>query len=181
MLRKSATEDGKDWDRLLPYVLFAYREAPHESTGFSPFERLYRREVRGPLDVVKERWEAKTSSSKSVVSHILLMRERLDKMTTIVQSNMQEAQSRQKNWYDQTARDRTLKAGEKVLILLPTSISKLLAKWHGPYEVVKQMGKVTYMVDMADKRKRRRIFHINLLRKWHEPKSPNFRRGRSRK
>jgi transposase InsO family protein len=57
MLRKCASKDGKDWDRLLPYVLFAYREAPQESTRFSPFELLYGREIRGPLDVLKEEWE----------------------------------------------------------------------------------------------------------------------------
>ncbi|KAL5494045.1 hypothetical protein EMCRGX_G015315 [Ephydatia muelleri] len=28
MLRKTAVDEGKDWDRLLPYVLFAYREVP---------------------------------------------------------------------------------------------------------------------------------------------------------
>ena len=47
MLRKSAAEDGKDWDKLIPYVLFAYREVPQESTGYSPFELLYGRDVRG--------------------------------------------------------------------------------------------------------------------------------------
>ena len=52
MLRRTANEEGKDWDRLLPYVLFAYREVPQESTGFSPFELLYGRKVRGPLDVL---------------------------------------------------------------------------------------------------------------------------------
>ena len=31
MLHKSVVEDGKDWDRLVPYVLFGYREVPHES------------------------------------------------------------------------------------------------------------------------------------------------------
>lgn len=55
MLRKTASEEGKDWDKLIPYVLFAYREVPQESTGFSPFELLYGREVRGPLDVLKEK------------------------------------------------------------------------------------------------------------------------------
>ncbi len=40
MLRKAATEDGKEWDRLIPYLLFAYREVPQSSTGFSPFELL---------------------------------------------------------------------------------------------------------------------------------------------
>ena len=41
MLRKHATKEEKDWDRLLPYVLFAYHEVPQASTGFSPFELLY--------------------------------------------------------------------------------------------------------------------------------------------
>ena len=43
MLRKAAVQEGKDWDRLIPYVLFAYREVPQSSTGFSPFELLYGR------------------------------------------------------------------------------------------------------------------------------------------
>ena len=28
MLRKTAISEGRDWDKLLPYVLFAYREVP---------------------------------------------------------------------------------------------------------------------------------------------------------
>ena len=28
MLRKVLTEQGKDWDKMLPYLLFAYREVP---------------------------------------------------------------------------------------------------------------------------------------------------------
>lgn len=56
MLRKTATSEGKDWDKLIPYVLFAYHEVPQESIGFSPFELLYGRAVRGPLDVIRETW-----------------------------------------------------------------------------------------------------------------------------
>lgn len=61
-------EDGRDWDRLIPYVLFAYREVLQTSTGFSPFELLYGRDVRGPLDVLKEKWEAEERSKESIVS-----------------------------------------------------------------------------------------------------------------
>ena len=96
MLRKTAQEDGKDWDKLLPYLLFAYREVPQSSTGFSPFELLYGWDVRGPLDVVKEQWETNPIGEESVVSHVLLMRERLEQMCTLVQGNLQEAQGRQK-------------------------------------------------------------------------------------
>ena len=53
MLHKLAREDGEDWDTLLPYLLFAYREVSQGSTGFSPFKLLYGRCVRGPLDILK--------------------------------------------------------------------------------------------------------------------------------
>ena len=36
MLRKVVTKEGKDWGKLLPHVLFAYREVPQASTGFLP-------------------------------------------------------------------------------------------------------------------------------------------------
>ena len=71
MLRKTACEEGKDWDFYILYVLFAYREVPQETTGFSPFELLYGREVLGPLDVLKESWEPSSGSDMSVVSHVL--------------------------------------------------------------------------------------------------------------
>ena len=41
LLRKLVSKESRDWDRLLPYVLFAYWEAPQSTTGFSPFELLY--------------------------------------------------------------------------------------------------------------------------------------------
>ncbi|XP_064475154.1 uncharacterized protein LOC135389103 [Ornithodoros turicata] len=38
MLKKTCQERPKDWDRYLEALLFAYREVPQESLGFSPFE-----------------------------------------------------------------------------------------------------------------------------------------------
>ena len=76
MLRKAAIEEGKDWDKMLPYLLFEYREVPHASTGFSPFELLYGHAVNGPLDVLKQTWEASQRSDESVVSHVLSMKTR---------------------------------------------------------------------------------------------------------
>lgn len=40
MLRKAIVEDGRNWDQLLLYVLFAVKEIPQSSTGFSPFDLL---------------------------------------------------------------------------------------------------------------------------------------------
>ena len=171
MLRRAAVEDRKDWDRLLPYLLFAYREVPQSSTGFSPFELLYGRQVHvhGPLDILRESWEAKSRSTESVVSYVLVMRERLSKMTELVQQNLAKAQTQQKTWYDKKARARKFEAGEEVLVLLPTSANKLLAQWQGPYKILRRIGGVNYKVDMVDKKKRKRILHVKLLQKWHVP------------
>ena len=173
MLRKTAVK-GKDWDKLLPYLLFAYREVPQASTGFSPFELLYGRAVRGPMDVLRESWEAKEESEESVVSHVLQMQERLSGMTDLVQENLGRAQKVQKTWYDGNARLREFKPGDSVLVLLPTSTSKLLAQWQGPYQVTRRLGNLNYEVDMHDRQKQRRIFHVNMLRRWHQPPHTSY-------
>ena len=56
------------------------------------------------------------------------------------------------------------RGGDLVLVLLPSSSSKLLAQWQGPYQIVERTGKVTYRVDMHDKRKRHRVLHVNMLK-----------------
>ena len=82
MLRKAAVEKGKDWDKMIPYLLIAYREVPQASTGFSPFELLYGRAVHGPLDVLRQTWEVDRKTDESVVSHILsiAIRDKMEKM-----------------------------------------------------------------------------------------------------
>ena len=168
MLRKFVAENAKDWDRWLPYLLFAYREVPQASTGFSPFELLFGRPVRGPLDVLKEVWEGpQTAETQSVLAHVLKMREKMEQMTELVRANMEKSQTRQKTWYDQKARQRILVPGQDVLLLLPTSESKLLAKWQGPYKVIRKMGPATYEIEMPERRRPRQTFHVNLLKEWH--------------
>ena len=36
LLRRTIQGEGREWEKYLPYVLFAYREVTQESTGFSP-------------------------------------------------------------------------------------------------------------------------------------------------
>ncbi len=57
MVRKFVNEDAKNWDKWLEPLLFAVREIPQASTGFSPFELLYGRQPRGVLAVIREVWE----------------------------------------------------------------------------------------------------------------------------
>lgn len=57
MLKRLCSEKPTDWDKYLSAVLIAYREVPQESLGFSPFEFLNGRSVRGLISVLKELWK----------------------------------------------------------------------------------------------------------------------------
>ncbi|XP_059158115.1 uncharacterized protein LOC131942318 [Physella acuta] len=54
LLAKITTNDPDNWDKMLPCVLFAYREIPQSTTGFSPFELVYGAKPRGPMDILKQ-------------------------------------------------------------------------------------------------------------------------------
>ncbi len=99
--------------------------------------------MRGALDLLKEHWENPKAVQENVVAYVVKMRERLELMTALAQEHMRSAQANQKTWYDKKARDKICHPGQKVLLLLPTSNSKLLARWQGPYKITKHLGKVT--------------------------------------
>ena len=65
MLKKMYSEQLKDWDKYINALLFAYREVPQESLGFSPFEMLYGRSVRGPMSILKELWTHDISDAET--------------------------------------------------------------------------------------------------------------------
>lgn len=173
MLKKYISANGKDWDKWLPYLMFAYHEVPQASTGFSPFELLYGRQVWGPLDVLRETWEGPQEKRPvSMLSYVLQMRERMEDATKLVHKHLERVQQRHKTWYDQAAREWSFEVGQKVLLLLPTVENKLLAKWQGPYTVLRKLGPTTYEIEMPERRKPKQTFHINLLKAWRTRETP---------
>ena len=125
MLRKFVSRSQKDWDEYLPYLLFAYREVPQETTGFSPFDLLYGRHVRGPLDVLREEWTGNKDSAVPVATYVIEMRERLAEMSQLVAKHLANSQQKQKQHYDRSAKCRSFEVGDQVLVLLPTAVNKL--------------------------------------------------------
>ena len=56
-----------------------------------------------------------------------------------------------------------------VLVLLPSSTNKLLAKWQGPFPITEVLSHTTYHVSMTGTRKLSRTFHVNMLARWESP------------
>ena len=128
MLKKMCREQPKDWDKYINALLFAYREVPQDSLGFSTFEMLYGRSVRGPMAILKELWtqEVPDPEIKTTYQFVFDLKQKLEKTCQMAKENLKTSSARYKKHYNSKARDRQLKAGDKVLVLLPTSNNKLL-------------------------------------------------------
>ncbi len=166
MLRRVAADDRRDWDKMLPYVLFGIREVPQASTGFTPFELLFGRQPRGLLDVAREAWEHQPAAHRSTLEHVREMRERIDRVMPLVREHLTKAQQAQQRHYDRAAQPREFQPGDHVMVLVPTTACKFLATWQGPYTVTEKVGPVTYRVRQPGRRKEDQLYHINLLKRW---------------
>merc|ERR1712074_434118 len=93
------------------------------------------------------------------------MRNRIKEFLENAKVNESVSKSKQKLYYDKNTRKRNYKIGDKVLLLLPTSSNKLLAEWKGPFEIVRRINKVDYVVRIYDKE---RVYHINMLKPFYE-------------
>ena len=166
VLKRCIQEDGRNWDQILPMIAFAYREIPCSSSGFSPFELLYSHNVRGPTQILREMWSSESDEqTRSVAEYLVKTRERLKRCSELAHVAVNNAQRRAKEWYDKKSRKRELKAGDKVLVLLPTTENKLLSRWRGPYVVLKQLNTFNYEIAIG---RRSTVLHINLLKIFHE-------------
>jgi len=52
LLKKIVAEKPRDWHRYLGPLMFAVRDTPQDSTGFTPFELVYGHQVRTPMNTV---------------------------------------------------------------------------------------------------------------------------------
>ena len=98
MLKKMCYERPKDWDRYVMPLLFAYREVPQESLGFSPFELLYGRTVRGPMNILRELWtqEVPDPEVRSTYQYVLDLKERLQETCQLAQTELRKSTTRYK-------------------------------------------------------------------------------------
>jgi len=167
MLQRMCSERPKDWDRYINALLFAYREVPQRSTGFSPFELMYGREVRGPMQILKELWtdDCIDDEVKNTYQYVFDLQNRMEKTMEVAQEELLKSQEANKKYFDLKSRNRSFKAGDKVLLLLPTDNSKLLVSWKGPYEVVEKTAKHNYRILVRGKLK---VFHVNMLKMYHD-------------
>jgi hypothetical protein len=165
MLRRMCDERPQDWDRYIAPLLFAYREVPQASLGFSPFELLYGRTVRGPMTILRELWTAEIINPevKSTYEYVFDLRNRLEDTCKMAQIELTKSSDRYRTHFDKRAKPRSFNVNDMVLLLLPSANDKLRMRWQGPYRVKERVGFVDYRVDKDGTDK---LYHANLLKKY---------------
>ena len=80
-------------------LLLAYREVPQESAGFSPFELLYGRAVRGPMTILKQLWmkEVEEPEVKNSYQCVFELREKIEDTLKLVHSELDKARQKGKH------------------------------------------------------------------------------------
>ena len=89
-------------------ALFAYREIPEASTGFSPFELTSGWQVKGPLSLVKDQW-LHGDNAKNVISYVLEIRKQLSEKLELAQETLKNVQDGMKIHSDLKYANRVLR------------------------------------------------------------------------
>ena len=99
-LKKYVDKSPNKCNNAIPYVLFACRSVIHQSTGFSPFEIIFGRQPRGPLDILKEERVEPAECKESVVSFLRQTYDRLEEAKDIAITMETKEKKKMKTWYD---------------------------------------------------------------------------------
>ena len=103
MLAKTAEKEGPEWDKRLPYVLFAYRASQQSSTRESPFYLVYGRDPRLPTPAVLS--PKKSRVTQDLKENGLGLHMKMAEAWELARQCIGRAQRRQKTAYDRKTKD----------------------------------------------------------------------------
>ena len=151
-LLKTYVESQEEWEKYLPYVLYAYRTSQHTSTKASPYLLLYGRHPPSQQQLQDQL----AYDSLSYPAHI---QSKLAELHDFVHANLTQAASSQKTYYDHHASAPSFNTGDPVWLAVPTA-GKLDPRWEGEW-VVKTI-KSPVNVEITDGN-RTKVVHTNRL------------------
>ena len=142
ILSTFVAEHPNDWDLFVDQAVYAYNTSCHESTGVSPYELLFGRVARMPIEVDLG---VPLRNPRSQSEYVQAVRKSILDSHSIANDNQLTAKTRQERAYDQGKRPWTpLEPGSMVWLRRPKKW-KFGNKWVGPYTVLSKIG-VNYKI-----------------------------------
>jgi hypothetical protein len=134
MLRAYAIHYGKNWDKCLFLAEFSYNSSYQASLKIAPFEALYGRRCRTPVN-----WSQ--AGEREIFGHNLVLE--AEEKVKIISRNLEAAQAKQKSYHDKRRKPIQFEVGDHIyLIVSPTKginrfriKGKLAPRYIGPYEI----------------------------------------------
>ena len=164
MLRACALAQGPKWEDCLPYAEFFYNNNFQTSLKTSPYEALYGRKCRTPLN-----W-SQTGDSRIFGTDLMMEAE---KQVKEIRDRLQLAKSRQKSYYDAKHRQVSFEPGEDTYLRVTPmkgdkrfqTRGKLAPRFIGPFPIMSRVGTVAYQLELPPKLADiHNVFHVSQLR-----------------
>ena len=139
MLSKCVHKHVQDWDKQLPYLLFAYRVAVQESTQDSPFFLLYGRDARTLTEMALS--QPRTPYQVDLSDYKMELVANLSDAWALAHAQIDRAQKKQKQQYDKKSQVIHWKVGDRVMhmVHMPGTIKgkawKFARAFYGPYRL----------------------------------------------
>jgi hypothetical protein len=165
MLRACVQHYGKDWDKCLSLAEFSYNNSYQSSLKMAPFEALYGRRCRTPLNWSQAR-------EREIFGPDLVLE--AEEKVRVIKKNLETAQARQKSYYDKRRKPLQFEVGDHVYLKVsPTKgvqrfgiKGKLAPRYIGPYEIIETCGPVAYQLKLPPHMSAiHDVFHISQLHK----------------
>ncbi|WVZ71102.1 hypothetical protein U9M48_019723 [Paspalum notatum var. saurae] len=165
MLRACALTYSTKWDECLPLAEFAYNNSYQKSLNMAPFEALYGRRCRTPLNW-SEPGERATFGPDLVTQ--------AEEQVKFIQSNLKSAQSRQKSYSDKKRRPLVFEKGDHVYLRVSPMKGvhrfgvkgKLAPRYVGPFKITEKCGPVAYRLELPPHLAAvHDVFHVSQLKK----------------
>ncbi|KAL4233166.1 hypothetical protein ACF0H5_007851 [Mactra antiquata] len=104
-----------DWRKYIGSLVYAYNCIPHDSTGVSPYQLMFGRRPKLPIDSVFEQ-ALVDEEPVSVSEYIRDLGKRMKELREVVTVQTKKAQRRQKTQYDKKAKPFDFSVGDLVLV-----------------------------------------------------------------
>ena len=170
MLAKVVSENQKNWDECVPFVMAAYRASKHESTGFTPNKLFLGRDTRMPLDLLMGLPPEECSLSDTPHEYLSNLQHNMSMSYNVGRQKLRACAERCKKYYDIRVRPQQFRVGDWVYYHYPRRIRSRSLKWQkayaGPYLVVKLIQPSNCWLQKTPKTK---VFvgHFDKLKKCH--------------
>ncbi|GFX46430.1 retrovirus-related Pol polyprotein from transposon 17.6 [Trichonephila clavipes] len=95
-LQEYDQDAGSEWDKHLPSILLVLRTVSHESTGYTPSELVYGKNLRNTETLVMEHWMEPEKESDLVTEYMFKLINRLKRCQEVAINKMEEMQVKRK-------------------------------------------------------------------------------------